>query len=53
MQQENIHTAKSNLSSLVEKASADEPFVIANAGRPLVIISPYAAPVSCSRVGFM
>ena len=53
MQQINIHAAKTHLSALVERAAAGEPFVIAKAGRPLVIVSPYAAPASCSRIGFL
>ena len=53
MQQINIHAAKTHLSSLVEKAAAGEPFVIAKAGRPLVIVSPYTSPSSCPRVGFL
>ena len=53
MQQINIHAAKTHLSTLVERAVAGEPFVIAKAGRPLVIVSPYAASTSCSRIGFL
>ena len=53
MQQINIHAAKTHLSTLVEKAAAGEPFVIAKAGRPLVIVSPYAASEPCSRIGFL
>ena len=53
MQQINIHAAKTHLSTLVEKAAAGEPFVIAKAGRPLVVVSPYAAPAPCSRIGFL
>lgn len=53
MQQINIHAAKTNLSALVERAAAGEPFVIAKAGRPLVIVSPYTTPAPSSRVGFL
>ena len=53
MRQINIHAAKTHLSALVEKAAAGEPFVIAKAGRPLVIVSPYAASASRSRIGFL
>ena len=53
MQQINIHAAKTHLSSLVDKAAAGEPFVIAKAGRPLVIVSPYAETGLCSRTGFL
>jgi prevent-host-death family protein len=53
MQQVNIHTAKTHLSALVEKAAAGEPFVIAKAGRPIAIVSPYVAPAPCVRIGFL
>ena len=53
MQQINIHAAKTHLSTLVEMAAAGEPFVIAKSGRPLVVVSPYAAPESCPRIGFL
>jgi prevent-host-death family protein len=36
MQTVNIHHAKTNLSSLIAKAVAGEPFIIAKAGKPLV-----------------
>ena len=53
MQQVNIHAAKTHLSALVEKAAAGEPFVIAKAGRPLVMVSPYVESTPCPRVGFL
>ena len=54
MQQVNIHAAKTNLSALVERVAAGEPFIIAKAGRPLATVSPYAAgQASCPRVGFL
>ena len=53
MQQINIHAAKTHLSTLVERAAAGEPFVIAKAGRPLVIVSPYTTPAPCPRIGFL
>lgn len=48
----NIHEAKTHLSSLVEKAAAGEPFVIARAGKPLVKVMKIgdAAP---RRLGFL
>ena len=55
MQTINIHAAKTHLSSLVEKASQGEPFIIAKAGKPMVVVVPYA-PSSASglnRVGFL
>ena len=54
MRQVNIHAAKTQLSALVETASAGESFIIAKAGRPLVIVSPYLPEtVVVSRVGFL
>jgi prevent-host-death family protein len=53
MRQVNIHAAKTHLSSLVDKAAAGEPFVIAKAGRPLVTVNPLSAAESCPRTGFM
>ena len=53
MEQINIHVAKSNLSALVERAAAGEPFIIAKAGRPLVTVNPYKAREPLQRVGFM
>jgi len=53
MEQINIHTAKTHLSSLVEKAAAGEPFIIAKAGKPLVIVRAYEPPPPPSRTGFL
>jgi len=53
MQQINIHEAKTHLSALVEKAAAGEPFVIAKAGRPLVMVSPYEPAAPRPRTGFL
>ncbi|MDR1735462.1 MAG: type II toxin-antitoxin system prevent-host-death family antitoxin [Oscillospiraceae bacterium] len=53
MEQINIHAAKTHLSALVEKAAAGEPFIIAKAGRPLVVVSPYKAPAAPRRAGFL
>ena len=38
----NIHEAKTNLSSLLERALAGEEVVIAKAGKPLVRLEPLA-----------
>lgn len=38
MHQVNIHEAKTHLSKLIEEAVNGEPFVIAKAGHPLVIV---------------
>ncbi len=53
MEQINIHAAKTHLSSLVEKAAAGEPFIIAKSGRPLVTVAPYHEPAKPSRTGFL
>ena len=53
MEQVNIHAAKTKLSALVERAAAGEPFIIAKAGRPLVIVSPYESSEPLPRIGFM
>lgn len=49
----NIHEAKTQLSRLVERAAAGEPFVIAKAGRPMVKVVPLDAVASPRRLGFM
>jgi prevent-host-death family protein len=51
----NIHEAKTHLSRLVEKAAAGEPFIIAKAGKPLVVVGPIpnAATKSPQRRGFL
>ena len=38
----NIHEAKTHLSRLVDKAVAGEPFIIAKAGKPLVVVQALA-----------
>jgi len=40
----NIHHAKTHLSSLVDKAQAGEPFIIAKAGKPMVKVIALDAP---------
>ena len=51
----NIHEAKTHLSRLVELAAAGEPFIIAKAGKPLVKVTPLAAPEpkGMRRTGFL
>lgn len=54
MQQVNIHEAKTNLSRLIEMAVNGEPFIIAKAGKPMVTVTAYQAPVKpAQRIGFM
>ena len=49
----NIHEAKTHLSKLVERAAKGEPFVIAEAGKPMVKVGPLveAEPQARSRLG--
>jgi prevent-host-death family protein len=51
----NIHEAKTHLSRLVEQAAAGEPFIIAKAGKPMVVVGPVAqaAVKKPQRLGFM
>lgn len=54
MQTVNIHKAKTNLSKLVELAAKGEPFIIAKAGKPMVVVKAIEAPVvdTSKRLGF-
>ena len=45
MKQVNIQEAKTHLSRLVEEVVHGETVIIGKAGKPLVRMSPYAAPV--------
>jgi len=51
----NIHEAKTHLSRLIEDAAQGEAFIIAKAGKPMVLVTPLAAPVKPPprRIGFM
>ncbi|HEY2707533.1 MAG TPA: type II toxin-antitoxin system prevent-host-death family antitoxin [Caulobacteraceae bacterium] len=51
----NIHDAKTNLSRLVEQAAAGEPFIIAKAGKPMVMVTPIAKATVTKprRLGFL
>jgi antitoxin (DNA-binding transcriptional repressor) of toxin-antitoxin stability system len=55
METVNIHDAKTNLSRLIAKAVAGEPFIIAKAGKPLVKVEALIpqTPKRKSRIGFM
>lgn len=47
----NMHEAKTNLSSLVAKG---ESFIIAKAGKPVVVVTPYAeTKEKPQRIGFL
>ena len=51
----NIHEAKTHLSRLIERAVNGEPFVIAEAGKPLVKVTAVDLPPTrqVRRLGFM
>jgi prevent-host-death family protein len=51
----NIHEAKTHLSRLLEEAVNGEPFIIAKAGKPLVVVSKVdpAKPRAARRTGFL
>ena len=55
MKSANLHEAKTHLSRLVEAASKGEPFIIAEAGKPMVKVVPVeeAGGRPRSRIGFM
>ena len=53
MQQYNIHTAKTYLSALVDKAAAGESFIIAKAGKPMVKVIPLTSKKTITRIGFL
>jgi prevent-host-death family protein len=55
MQTVNIHEAKTHLSKLVEKAAKGESFIIAKAGKPMVLVTALedSENTPLSRFGFM
>ncbi|MDR1015476.1 MAG: type II toxin-antitoxin system prevent-host-death family antitoxin [Coriobacteriales bacterium] len=56
MRQVNTHEAKTNLSALLEKTRGGESFVIAKAGKPVALVSPYVETPdarSPRRTGFL
>lgn len=55
MKQINIHAAKTNLSALVEEAAQGKPFIIAKAGKPMVMVTQYnSRPEKPKRrIGFL
>ncbi len=55
MQIINIHEAKTHLSRLIVQAQQGHPFVIAKAGRPMVMVSaiPELADRAKKRLGFL
>jgi prevent-host-death family protein len=51
----NIHEAKTHLSKLVDLAVNGEPFVIAKAGKPMVLVIKFepTGQVKPKRIGFL
>lgn len=51
----NIHEAKTHLSRLIDQAARGEPFVIAKAGKPQVLVTAIDAPTpgQATRLGFL
>ena len=51
----NIHAAKTHLSRLVDRAAKGESFIIAKAGKPMVMVVPLEAQdkPKPQRLGFM
>lgn len=51
MRKVNVHEAKTQLSRLLEEVEAGERIVIARAGEPVAVLSPYRAVVRRRRLG--
>jgi prevent-host-death family protein len=51
MRQVNVHEAKTQLSRLLEDVEAGERVVIARAGEPVALLSPYREAVQRRRLG--
>ncbi len=51
MRHVNIHEAKTQLSRLLEEVEAGDRIVIARAGQPVAVLSPYKAAVRKRRLG--
>jgi prevent-host-death family protein len=51
MRSVNVHEAKTQLSRLLEEVEAGERIVIARAGEPVAVLSPYKAAVRRRRLG--
>ncbi len=49
----NLYEAKTNLSSLVERAAGGEEIIIAKAGRPLARLVPLAARTGPRKLGLL
>ena len=51
MRQVNVHEAKTQLSRLLEEVEAGERVVIARAGEPVAVLTPYKVSVRKRRLG--
>jgi prevent-host-death family protein len=51
MRRVNVHEAKTQLSKLLEEVEKGERIVIARAGEPVAVLSPYRAAVRRRRLG--
>ena len=51
MRQVNVHEAKTQLSRLLEEVEAGERIVIARAGEPVAVLSPYRVATRRRRLG--
>ncbi len=51
MRQVNVHEAKSQLSKLLEDVEAGERIVIARAGQPVAVLSPWRQATKKRRLG--
>jgi prevent-host-death family protein len=49
----NIHAAKTQLSRLVDAASAGEEIIIAKSGKPMARLVPLAVPAEKRRLGML
>lgn len=51
MRQVNVHEAKTQLSRLLEEVEAGERIIIARAGEPVAVLSPYRVATRRRRLG--
>jgi prevent-host-death family protein len=51
MRQVNVHEAKTQLSRLLEEVEAGERVVIARAGQPVAVLTPYKTAIRRRRLG--
>lgn len=53
MRQVNVHDAKSQLSKLLEEVEGGARIVIARAGRPIAVLTPFRAATKKRRLGVL